>query len=284
MLAEPISGERDYSAPFSDLKKVIQININLVEATAGEPSGRMNKNIDAESLIIKAITGAISAIAIYKNGFDILVNNTKYVGCDFPSIQVISRSCMESYLIFYWLFSDNCSEDEKEMRYLMWKAAGLFWRTKIQNLSDESRSIIKREETERNNFIEQINNNSYFKKLTQDEKENIFNQIQRGKNNRPAWKDLIAKANLSTKMYNCYSFFCDYSHSGGISAAQIKTANNLGDQRNMCHLALNIIALFLSLFSIDYAKIFPAAKTWLSKNFQENDLIKKLSWVAYNLV
>lgn len=273
---------QDYSRQLEDLIQAVKWFTGIIDSNQGQPCGPMGMLGYAETLALKILTGSLSAIKLYQEGFTLELEGKQLHGCDFPSVQIIARACMESYLLFYWLYIDPCTGNERQFRYLQWRASGLYLRLRHAPKNINTLPLLKQEAPERSHLIKMIISNKHFVTFKPKDRNRVLKEIKKGHQHRPSWNTLFSKAGLNKVMYQVYSYFCDYSHSGSLATIQIDAASNITDQRSMCHMPLSTIKLFIALFSWDYAELFPAAGMWLNNNSQIKERLTLWRDVALN--
>ncbi|SDS11533.1 hypothetical protein SAMN05216503_2021 [Polaribacter sp. KT25b] len=157
------------------------------------------------------------------NGYDLFTVNTTF------------RALLETYVTFHNLFVEPKSEQETELRFLIWKLDGLYQKRKYDiDKSDfeKAEEILKKDNELINNTQKQIEQSEFFKKLNSEQSIKIYNPNFKSAN----WKFLIKNDLIKPKkilelvkhvckqkgFVNLYKYTSIHSHSNFPALAEFK--------------------------------------------------------------
>ncbi|MBD0404122.1 DUF5677 domain-containing protein [Flammeovirga sp. EKP202] len=203
------------------LKYLINKSVYIIDQIALSQSKVSDYDILAFSFLKKNTISCISILNIISpiKSQDNL--SYKYSIYDINSSFILIRALFESYVNMFYLLDTNLTEDERELRYLLWKRHAFVERQKIseyKGLKDKKLDLEK-------NLIEDLNirikSNSFF---------NNFSDKQKSKYLEKEWNwDLLG--DFSTKTTNIginkkrvdylYKFLSNYSHSQSYAFMQV---------------------------------------------------------------
>jgi len=157
------------------------------------------------------------------NGYDLFTVNTTF------------RALLETYVTFHNLFVEPKSEQEAELRFLVWKLDGLYQKRKydIDN-SDfkNAEDILKKDNELINNTQKQIEKSEFFKNLNPNQSIKIYNPECKSANWRFLIKndiikpkkiiDLVEHVCKQKGFVNLYKYSSIHSHSNFPAIAEFK--------------------------------------------------------------
>lgn len=254
-------------------QKLLSTLFAVADANSGTTSEAIL--IYSEDILRKFAFHAISALRIYDNRDYDIPNYARISLCDFSSINVISRALIESYLIFYWIFIDNKSNETVKLRYLIWKLTSLHWVANL-DLEIEEAKKIQQQSTERMRELKsELTKNKAFLYLNDKEQKKCLQKIKDGRElySRPSWGELMQQSGIPKKFCKTYSYFCSFSHTGFTSVNQLRTANSIEEQTSLSKLALQFNMIFLGKFIYQYCELFPKAKTYLQSDEKASSIV-----------
>jgi len=197
-----------------------------------------------------------------------------------PSI-ILSRSQIECYFVFFYLFVQPETEEEKIFRNLLFRAAGL---NRRQDYEASTEEFIKQKEEEGiqiEAFKEQIKNNSHYQTFTEKQKKYIIKKLPERVINGDtiSLEKLIGNENFNKMFVNQWKLFSNYVHSESIALLQIKEyyekPRNIEDLKlQLCHNSCHLISLFI----VDMMNIFNINKSLIESNLYER--IKIYDYIA----
>lgn len=215
------------------------------------------------TLIHKAIYHSISicklteGVSLKSEKFDY-----KEVIIDISSINVLTRTVLETLLTFEYLHISNITKEWKEFRFDLWRASAY---TSMQNynLSKETEEFKAYKENNRKNLetlISKIKSNPLFEKLRPDQKKNIENKgVARILN----WFDMIKSSQLKTEYFTViYRDLSQYAHSEYFSLIHLGTVDlNISNEKTIhsANFALRILNQMISVIILMLMKQFDSA-------------------------
>lgn len=217
---------------------------------------------DARGLLHKIIGHSLSVFHLLECDKQIAITNNF---TDVSSINVLMRAAIESFLVFYYIYTDSTTtHDELKFRYYAWVYAGLQERIKMsESLPFSTPNIERRIDYEKKLFKEyhdKICSSRYFHELTTKQQKAIL----KGKWKYKEWSTIGLSAGLDEIHANIiYSYLCGYAHSSNLSIIQIQQAITKEEQD-----ALPIISILLVVISNmvkAWLSLFPMSKGLLSK-------------------
>ena len=160
---------------------------------------------------------------------------------DSASINVVSRAAFETLLIFYHIFINPISVEERDFRYISWVLSGLIERQNFPIQSQKGKKQIEHEKEIIDAFIERLKANRHFEALSPKQQRAI---IEKGNWRFSSWSDLSVEAGLDeTHGTSFYKYLCGYAHSGNLSALQIRDARSKHIQKELSASAMSLIMI-----------------------------------------
>ena len=210
-----------------DTCRLLQKAMVIIDSIRGNsiPHGFAWLN-DAQILAIKTCRHIESIITLSK-GIETDLGHSKcglYV--DHSSIAALGRAAFESYVIFHYIF-DTAPGEVAKFRHDVWKMSGLLERQGLHGFeekSDQQSKILDAEKIQIEKLRAAIVASPSFQKLNAD----IRKSVKRGKNWRMGtdWLTLAERSGIPRKYaHDMYSHFCEYSHSGALSALRLCCIN-----------------------------------------------------------
>ena len=206
-----------------DLKVLIAHAIKVGQSLKGVEIPKGNGRIKfIEPLFKKTIDHIISAFFLY-SGKGLILNDKIYSSVDFPSIAVLTRAAIETYLTFNYIFINPEDQDEEDFRFLCWDLAGIVERENYPVRNVHSKKVHSDEQVIKSRLVKELENNKIFKNLPSRGRRNI---IEGNWRNKKGWATLAKEAKLLPNDFkHIYSHICSYAHSGRLSIIQIQQTN-----------------------------------------------------------
>lgn len=217
-----------------------------------------------ETIIHKIIFHSLSISELSK-GIEIkserLKVNTKML--DTPSIFILTRSIIESFLTLEYIYIEDIPEEEKFFRFKLWEMSGLMSRQnfKTNGLKDleekkqNEKEIIK-------NLKKEIEEHPKFSELG---KQQIHKLDTYGLPRMKSWIDMIDSSSLNSEMFKTkYKFYSNYAHCEYLSILQIKQSNHNASNKDAianANIAINTIKQIICLVIEWLNKNYPSAQT-----------------------
>lgn len=225
-----------------------------------------------ETIIHKILFHSLSISELSK-GIEIkserLKVNTKVL--DTPSIFILTRSIIESFLTLEYIYIEDIPEEEKFFRFKLWEMSGLLSR---QNFDTEGKKELEEKKQNEKELIEKIKKEiESHPKFSALGKQQIHKINTFGLPRIKSWIDMIDSSSLNTKPFkSSYKLFSNYAHSEFLSILQIKQSNlNISnkDTQSSVNLSINTIKQIVCLTIEWLNKNYPSAQA-ISNNLSED--------------
>lgn len=243
---------------------LLALLINLVESQAGKVFDQediwMNS---AQILSVKLFRHLCSMQSLARPLILQTQDNPKIAFIDHASVKVITRTALETYLVFFYIFGSQDSSTCK-FRHWTWELGGLIDRQKTHVISQQGQELLAQEKIQIENLRERISTSPLINEYTEKQQKRLLNGEWRLDK---SWKDLGLDAGFHTKYFsNIYNYLCGYSHSSYISALQISGANSTDEQLKLAECMLDIGAVLMAHFCFSYSNAFRDAQKILLAN------------------
>jgi hypothetical protein len=186
-------------------------------------------------------------------------------GCsfyDFPSVAVLTRAALETYLTMFEVFFEPATEDEFEFKHTLWQLSGFVIRENYVSSDPALQSQFANAQKEIQDMRTRLQNTKKYKSLKPSEQR----RVSKGKAIR-SWKAVAKAAEFGEQtIQRMYAYYSGYVHADGLSGTQIVTAKTPQDQIEHIEAHMRTIMIVLSKMILDYAKKFPEAKAVCDKN------------------
>jgi hypothetical protein len=187
---------------------------------------------------------------------------------DFPSLFVLARSCVETFLAFDLLYAHFESEEEAEGRFAAWILAGITQRQgfPVDNIDGSPNSVLRaardREANDVAMFVMRLEQTDWYKNLgsgNRDGGKNWREQLKSGKSWHPE-QTLTDRCTLVFGAFGAptYRFLCSYAHSTALSLIQLETLTPT-QRKDAMNLAIFQITKTIALANAAYSGLFSAA-------------------------
>ena len=187
-----------------------------------------------------------------------LLNSQRTV-YDIGSIVVLTRSAIENYLTFYYLFIQPSDEEEELFRFNLYELSGLNSRQWIEPTEADQIEIKNNDKTRIRELENIINEHPLYLKLDK----NIKDYIKSGRQARLfTWKNLFDQADLNADVFKiAWSLYSNYAHSEYISQRQLSGyLTDIESAKDKCDTILNIMFCLTAIFIKDFVEFFPETK------------------------
>ncbi len=218
-----------------------------------------------ETLIHKILFHSYSICELSK-GIDIksdrLKNKVEII--DFPSLFILTRASLESFLTFSHIYMGDIPEEEKFFRFKLWEVSGLLARQGFDTGSSEE--LEKKKNFEKESILkirEEIENHPKFSELGKPQLRKLNTY---GLPRVDSWNKMIEDSPLNTNFFgSIYKLFSNYAHSEYLSVLQIKQSNlNVSNSEAISNaiLSMTVIRQLVCLII-----------EWLIKNYKSAEII-----------
>lgn len=174
-----------------------------------------------ETLIMKMIFASKSILDLsLGSDFITLKGDKKLEIIDTPSIYILTRSIIETFLTLEYLYFNDLKLDEKLFRYNLWRISGFMSRQNhIGELQEEHAEKLEREKKLIAELKIKIKESEYYPLL---EKQQLWKLDKYGLPRLISWSELLKKSRLKSRFFeNIYKLYSNYAHSEYLSMIQI---------------------------------------------------------------
>jgi hypothetical protein len=270
----------DYKRLEEEYASLMELLFNVVDSRRGVRISDDTRWLYETEILAAKLFNHLGTIRYLWHGTSLPVINSQprnYV--DHSSLSVLVRAAFETYLSFYYIYCDTvASNDEKQLRYRLWKLQALLDRQKFTCVTSRSSTVREQDVSIIAMLLAEIEGNSAFSSLPlKQQKLARKGEWRLGK----SWADLAEIAGLDKKIFrDIYSYLCSYAHSGGLSALQIGQAVKSKDQMNLAGPSLHYGLMLMGHFIKSYTTIFPDTQSQLENNPELAKLSEKwqISW------
>jgi len=171
---------------------------------------------------------------------------------DIASIEVLARACMESLLVFHYVFMTP-SKDERQFRYDCYELGGLIERQSYPKLSDIAGKILDEEKTRIETTSAALKSNKLFCQRSPGEQEKLL----RGEWRLKQWHEIAKDLGMSEIMAkSIYKNLCGYSHSSSPSVRITAQATLNHDEKSILHGTLSALNIINANMIKEYCSFF----------------------------
>jgi hypothetical protein len=176
---------------------------------------------------------------------------------DFPSVTVLARAALETYLTMFEVFFEHGSDDEREFRYQLWLLSGFSVRERHIPTDPPLKSRVKKSQLELDEMRKAIKATSKFKDLSK----GLRKSVLKGRRLQRDWTHVARAAGFGEKLLRTmWAYYSGYVHADGLSGAQIIDAKTKEDQIEHIETQMRTILMSLSKMILNYVDTFPLAK------------------------
>ena len=217
-----------------------------------------------EPLAIKAVHHIVSSQQLSK---ELTFKHSKVElekKIDFSSAAVLTRTALETYLTFNYIFVSPTLVQEKEFRYYCWDLSGIIEREDYPATSEESIKKLNVEKREKKELIEKLEKNLFYRKISPEGRKRLKNGNWRI---FKTWRDLAKESSMSVEYFNLiYSYLSSYCHSGRLSVMQIEQSKKLSTQKELMGTLIQFNIIILARLIRDYLIYLPECNYAHEKN------------------
>ncbi len=265
----------DSKEEFLILLDLLAQAINAVQVSSIEDDNQREKLIYAHNLANRFIQYALTQFHLCNaKRVETLPSLGDVRVGDPASIDVLTRAAMEAFLVFHYVFYSPATKDEKDYRYLTYKATGLLER---QNLPD---SILEhaKQKIEEKKMIEEIivklESNAIYKSLTPTQKRRFIEGKERDlwrwehdARKVVPWQEIATHAGLSEMLAShMYRHLSGHAHSGSLSVLQTQQAIVREETEHLISPSINTMKILTANMIYEYTELFPQAQPVLAKS------------------
>lgn len=185
--------------------------------------------------------------------------NSKRTVYDIGSIVILTRSAIENYLTFFYLFIQPLTKEDEEFRINLYELSGLHSRQWLNPIEPEQINTKKIDEARINELENTLFIDPKFIKLDKESKNNIRGRKQA---RLFSWWKLLEQADLNENVFKpAWKLYSNYAHSEFISQMQLAGFfTDIEAAKDKCDTVLNIMFCLTSVFVKDFTEFFPETK------------------------
>jgi hypothetical protein len=179
---------------------------------------------------------------------------------DFPSVQVIARAALETYLTMFEVFFEKITDDEREYRYAIWKLSGLVIREIgcVRGRAPNTGAIAASQQ-EIDTLRARIQKTVYFAGLTQGQQRAAL----RGKRSPGRFADRLRRAGFAPGVVRAvHQYLSGFVHSDGLASMQGIQANTKAKQTRFIESSMGLVMMVMARMIRKYREVFPSAEAW----------------------
>jgi hypothetical protein len=193
---------------------------------------------------------------------------------DHPSINVVMRAALETFLAFHHLLVAPKTAEERSFRLCIWQIGGLRDRQRFIVMSPESKAKLQKEKTQLDKLIKKIETDAFFSTLTSEERK----RARKGEwRLTKQWVDIAVEAGISKQYFEpMYVYLCSYAHSGNLSMLQISQAESKEVQVKLAETNLGTALIIMSRMITAFAELFPEARQYLEAASADQQYLVRL--------
>lgn len=255
----PITGASMDKREEQEYVKLLDVLYRVVQALEGEPLDRDRRYYDVEGLATKFFMHAASALYLYRGTIitDRVLTSRGINFGDMASMYVLVRAAIETFLTFHYIFIAPSSDEERDFRYLSWKAAGFADRQRFPILSARGEKVLDDDRRLLDELHNQLQSNPVFQQLSSKEQTRIL----KGRWKRHSWKQIGRSTGLAgAYAETMYEILSGYAHSSSLSVLQIKQTDSREEQRKMMEAPIATVKIAMANVIDGYCTLFPKAK------------------------
>lgn len=258
----------------SEYSELLSLLVELIESQNGNEIEPENEWLnDAQILSIKLFRH-LTSMKLLASGSMVKVHGMQDIfHIDHPSINVIARAALETYLVFHFIF-DSKDQSLSRFRHKLWRIGGLADRQKYNANFEHAHETLAKEKHTLRKLRTEVQNSCHFHTFTKPQQRQLLKGIWR---NGFTWADLGCSADFHVPYFeDVYNYLCGYSHSSYLSALQIGQAQLVGNQQEFfARVILRFGIVLMSHFTFSYPNVFPEAKHVLSANPKTREFAKQ---------
>lgn len=193
---------------------------------------------------------------------------------DPASIDVLTRAAMEAFLVFHHVFYSPSTADEKDYRYLTYRAAGLGERQNLPETVFENVEQKAEEKKRLEDICAMLESNAIYRSLAPRLKARFMKgkevdlwRRQSDTNTRLSWRDIGIEAGLSEMIaLHMYRHLSGHAHSGSLSVMQTQQAVVRNEAEYLISPSINTLKVLAANMIREYTELFPEAQPVFRKS------------------
>jgi len=234
---------------------------------------------DAHLLTYKFFCHALTVLYLSK-GTKQELQSLKWDVVDFASVDVLTRAAFEAFLVFHHVFYEPTQTEEKDYRYLAFKAEGILnkqYITKLIGTKKENNELMK----EKREIEKYLLENEIFRNFKDARRKDVFkgSGMWRWEHNRHlSWRDIGVAAGLSKFLADyVYHHLCATAHSSSIGVYQTVPTLDKREEKHIYSGTAAIMNIVIANLIKEYCGLFSKSQEILYKNTEVSDMVKQ--WI-----
>jgi hypothetical protein len=212
----------------------------------------------AETLAGKLLQHALTAHALWTQETRLQIegiNGVHFV--DWSSIQVLARTCIETYIACQYVFLQASTADDIDFRYNAWMLAGFLRRESFPTVTQRGAQQIARDAQVNERHRREIQKTVAFGKLPPKQQKAVLSGL--------SWHPGVTMSEMADTVFGqkwgraLYAVMSSHAHADGLSAVQIKQAVSEGSMPKLAYSAMAEIGIVLAHMTRSYARKFVKA-------------------------
>ena len=248
---------------------------DAVEVSSISDAGERERLIDAHNLANKFIGHALTILHLSHG--TIIKDLPSFKKLSFPdsaSIDVLTRTAMEAFLVFHFVFYASKTKEEKDYRYLVYKAAGIAERQAYPDIIFEHEQQKAEDKKVLKEICDKLESNVTFQYLTEKQKTRLFQgkELNLWRWNPDvrkvlSWCDIGIDAGFSDMLAShMYGHLSGYAHSGSLSVLQTAQALINKEPEKLVKTSINIMKVLTANMIQEYSGLFSKAQDVLEES------------------
>lgn len=193
----------------------------------------------------------------YKNGAHIV---------DFPSLTVLARACLDTYLRMFEIYFEQMPEDEFDYRHAVYELQGFLIRERHipQNPDPSLQKRVEETLLRIDDMRNRVKNTKFFQGLNDtQQKQSLKGYIYPKRD----WGKLAISAGFGQKFIGkVYAYQSAYVHADSLSVAQISEATTDELRNSYVETCVGIVMMILARMIMNYIHRYPKAKKAYDQN------------------
>jgi hypothetical protein len=241
----------------NELERLMAINYAVGNALKGKKVKTPGLAY-AETLAGKLLQHALTAYALWTQNTRLQMPGMPPIDfVDWSSINVLARTCIETYIACHYVFLQPSTPDESDFRYNAWMLAGFVRRESFPTVTEKGAQQIVIDAQVNQRHRRKIQNTVAFGKLSTKQQKAVLS----GRD----WHPGVTMSEMADTVFGprwgraLYAVMSSHAHADGLSAVQIKQAVNEGEMSKLAAGAVTEIGVVLAYMTASYAGRFVKA-------------------------
>lgn len=259
------------------------------EAVINNKYDKMNSRIDADAkIVLQMMMTKVLHLKNVLNGVDFTSKKGNSLNniIDPTIVASLVRNIYETTGMFNLIYHEPKTENEKQIKYLLWVHAGLSYRNRFDGVItlQENKNKIEDELKQMESIQLEIEKNSLFKNMDEKNRGKIRTMIKKKdylikfNDNKVSflnWRELVNVMDIKgEKLNQIYTYFSLYAHPSNVAVFQFTDMfkKNESAYKDIVIFNLQTAFMMLSIFIADYIKTFPE----VLKTYEKMGLVEQI--------